>query len=77
MSITIEEYERLTHAAVRNRELIDGRLVDDSDRAAVHNRLRDSLLVLLARLVKNGDLIICMQCFDFDGDAFGPDVSLI
>src|SRR5215472_2519594 len=77
--ITIEEYENLPNALARGRELNDGELVDVSDRTAYHNMLRDLLLVLLAPVARERKLgtIICGQAFDFDGNAHGPDVSLI
>jgi Uma2 family endonuclease len=77
--ITIEDFERLPDALARYHELIDGELVDVSGNTLGHNLLRDFLLVLLASPVQNQKLglIICEQDFDFDGNAHGPDVSLI
>jgi Uma2 family endonuclease len=77
--ITIEEFEQLPEALARNRELVNGELVDVSGNTAYHNSLRDLLVELLgpyAAACKLGK-IIAEQEFDFDGNAHGPDVSLI
>jgi Uma2 family endonuclease len=77
--ITIEEFERLPDALAHNHELVDGELVDVSGNTIYHNRLRDCLVVLLDAPVKEQKLgkIVSEQEFDFNGDAFGPDVALI
>src|SRR5437899_6674091 len=77
--ITIEEFERLPQALAKNHELVNGELVDVSGNTPEHNRLRDRLLVMLTRPVEEQKLglIICEQEFNFDGNAHGPDLSLI
>jgi Uma2 family endonuclease len=77
--ITIEDFERLPDALARYHELIDGELVDVSGNTPFHNLLRDLLVVLLTPPVaeQNVGKIIAEQEYDFDGNAHGPDVSLI
>jgi len=77
--ITIEEFERLPQVLAQDHELIDGKLVDVSERTGYHNVLRDHLLVLLYDHVheRRLGLIITEQDFDFDGNAHGPDLSLV
>jgi len=77
--ITIEEFERLPDALAHNRELVDGELVDVSGNTAYHNLLRDLLVVLLTAPVTARKLgkIISEQEFDFDGNAYGPDLAFI
>jgi Uma2 family endonuclease len=77
--ITIEEFERLPDALAHNRELVDGELVDVSGDTAYHNLLRDLLVVLLTAPVTARKLgkIISEQEFDFDGNAYGPDLAFI
>jgi Uma2 family endonuclease len=76
-SLTIDDFERLPAEAVRNRELVDGELVDVSGNTASHNKVRDRLIAqLLWWLNQNhtGDAI-AEQGYDFLGNAHGPDVS--
>jgi Uma2 family endonuclease len=76
-SLTIDDFERLPAEAVRNRELVDGELVDVSGNTAIHNKVRDRLIAqLLWWLNQNhtGDAI-AEQGDDFLGNAHGPDVS--
>src|SRR5260370_35246455 len=77
--ITIEEFERLPDALAHNHERVNGELVDVSGNTPRHNRLRDLLVRLLNRPVEENKLglIISEQEFDFDGNAYGPDVSFI
>jgi Uma2 family endonuclease len=77
--ITIEEFERLPDALAYYHELVNGELVDVSGNTVYHNSLRDLLVLLLAPHVRARKLgkIISEQEFDFDGNAHGPDVSLI
>jgi Uma2 family endonuclease len=77
--ITIEEFELLPDALARNHELVDGELVDVSGNTGFHNSLRDLLVELLAPWVRERKLgkIVAEQEYDFDGNAHGPDVTLI
>jgi Uma2 family endonuclease len=77
--ITIEEFERLPDALADYHELVNGKLVDVSGNTFYHNSLRDLLVSLLAPGVRQRKLglVISEQDFDFDGNAHGPDVSLI
>ena len=77
--ITIEDFERLPDALARYHELVDGELVDVSGNTPFHNFLRDLLVQLLAPSVAKQGLgkIVSEQEYDFNGNAHGPDVSLI
>jgi Uma2 family endonuclease len=77
-SLTIEHFEKRPDEQVRNHELVDGELVDVSGNTALHNLLRDRLLVLMTPLVQanQSGTLIAEQEFDFDGNAHGPDVSV-
>ena len=77
--ITIEEFEKLPAALALNHELVDGELVDVSGNTEYHNSLRDYLIELLRRYVRERRLgkIISEQEFDFDGNVHGPDVAFI
>jgi len=76
-SLTIEDFERLPDNAVRNRELVDGELVDVSGNTPRHNLLRDDLLIRLREwIARQGEgIAIAEQEYDFLGNAHGPDVS--
>jgi Uma2 family endonuclease len=75
--LTIEDFEKLPDAAVENRELVDGELVDVSGNTINHNFLRDCLVRLLGNHVEQHQVgrIVSEQEYDFDGNAHGPDVS--
>src|SRR5689334_7151496 len=75
--LTIEEFEQLPDALAHNRELINGELVDVSGNTGNHNSLRDALIELLRPFVREHNLgrVVSEQEFDFDGDAYGPDIS--
>jgi Uma2 family endonuclease len=75
--ITIEEFERLPDALALNHELVDGELVDVSDRTLSHNLLRGLLVSMLLFYVEDHKLgrVISEQDYDFDGNAHGPDVT--
>jgi Uma2 family endonuclease len=77
--ITIEEFEKLPNALAYYHELVDGELVDVSGNTVYHNCLRDLLVLLLTPYARERKLgkIISEQEFDFDGNAHGPDISLI
>jgi Uma2 family endonuclease len=77
--ITIEEFERLPAALAHNHELVNGELVDVSGNTVYHNRLRDCLVALLKVLVEEQGIgiIVSEQEYNFDGNAHGPDVTLI
>jgi Uma2 family endonuclease len=77
--ITIEEFERLPDALALNHELVNGELVDVSGNTGYHNSLRDLLVEMLRPHVAERKLgkIISEQEYDFDGNAHGPDVTLI
>jgi Uma2 family endonuclease len=75
--LTIEDFEKLPDALAHNHELVDGKLVDVSDRIGFHHMLRDELSGLLHSSVREHQLgrVIAEQDFDFDGNAHGPDIS--
>jgi Uma2 family endonuclease len=77
--ITIEEFERLPDALAHNHELVNGELVDVSGNTAYHNSLRDFLVELLRPFARERNLgkILSEQEYDFDGNAHGPDVTLV
>lgn len=76
--LTIEDFERLPDDQVHYKELVDGELVDVSGNTPLHNKLRDRLVVLLTPVAEpNLGLIISEQEYDFDGNAHGPDVTLV
>jgi Uma2 family endonuclease len=79
VGINIEDFEKLPDALARNKELVNGELVDVSGNLPRHNKLRDRLVALLLLYVeeRNLGLLISEQEFDFDGNAHGPDVALI
>jgi Uma2 family endonuclease len=75
-SLTIDDFERLPAEAVRNRELVDGALVDVSGNTPIHNKVRDRLIALLLSWLNQnhtGDAIAEQEYFL--GNAHGPDVS--
>ena len=75
--LTIEDFEKLPDAAVENRELVDGELVDVSGNTGNHNSLRDWLGALLLMHVTQRKLgkVLAEQEYDFNSNAHGPDVS--
>jgi Uma2 family endonuclease len=77
--LTIDDFERLPAVLTRNRELVEGELVEVSGNTLQHNILRDYLVALLLPHARqhNLGLIVSEQEFDFDGNAYGPDVCLI
>lgn len=77
--ITIEEFERLPDALAKNRELVNGELVEVSGNTPRHNALRDLLVAMLMphAAERKAGKIISEQEFDFGGNAHGPDVSFI
>src|SRR5689334_11193847 len=77
--LTIDEFERLPLALVKNKELVNGELVDVSGNKGKHNRLRDRLIALLLDLVegqKHG-MVVSEQEFEFEDNAHAPDVAVI
>ena len=77
--LTIEDFEKLPDALALNHELVDGALVEVSGNTLIHNRLRDLLIQLLREHVERKKLgeIVSEQEFDFQGNAHGPDLSLV
>lgn len=75
--LTIDDFERLPQEMAKNRELVNGELVDVSGNNPEHNWLRDYLVELLRPLVRKQKLgrVISEQEYDFSGNAHGPDVS--
>jgi Uma2 family endonuclease len=75
--LTIDDFERLPSDLAKNRELVDGELVDVSGNNPDHNWLRDYLVALLIPYVAEYGLgrVISEQEYDFEGNAHGPDVS--
>src|SRR5271166_349844 len=77
--LTIDDYERLPAVLARNHELVDGELVKEPGKNPQHNLLRGLLMVLLDPYVREHrlGLVISGQAYDFDGNAYGPDVTFI
>src|SRR6267378_2004265 len=77
--ITIEEFERLPAALAHNHELVNGELVDVSGNTGYNNRFRARWVAFLTVLVEEQErgIIVSEQEYDFDGNAHGPDVTLI
>jgi Uma2 family endonuclease len=75
--LTIEDFEKLPQATVKNRELVDGELVDVSGNTGNHNALRDLIISMLLPFIKEHKLGrgLSEQEFDFQGNAHGPDWS--
>jgi Uma2 family endonuclease len=75
--LTIDDFERLPADVAKGHELIDGELVDVSGNTPVHNWLRDYLIATLIPFVADRGLgrVIGEQDYDFEGSAYGPDVS--
>ena len=74
--LTIDDFERLPDDLAKNRELVDGELVDVSGNTPVHNMLRDYLVAILLPFVADRGLgrVIGEQDYDFEGNAHGPDL---
>jgi Uma2 family endonuclease len=77
--LTIDDFEKLPDALALNHELVDGELVEVSGNTLIHNRLRDYLNRWLSALVEKGKLgeVISEQEFDFQGNAYAPDVCFV
>ena len=77
--LTIDDFENLPDALALNHELVDGELVKVSGNSLIHNRLRDYLNRWLSALVEKGKLgeVISEQEFDFQGNAYAPDVCFV
>jgi len=75
--LTIEEFEQLPDALAHNHELVKGEFVDVSGNIGNHNSLRDVLVELMRPYVRENKLgrVLSEQEYDFDGDAYGPDIS--
>lgn len=75
--LTIDDFERLPAEMAENHELVNGELVDVSGNDPEHNWLRDFLARLMHPIILKGQLgrVITEQEFDFQGNAYGPDVS--
>ena len=77
--LTIDDFERLPGEVAENHELVEGELVDVSGNTPRHNKLRDRLVALILPWMTERGLgtIIAEQEFDFQGNAHGPDVSVL
>jgi len=75
--LTIEDFERLPDVVAKNKELVDGELVDVSGNTHEHNLLRDYLISVMRPWVREQDLgtVVSEQEYDFGGNVHGPDVS--
>jgi Uma2 family endonuclease len=75
--LTIDDFERLPDDVAKNRELVDGELIDVSGNTPLHNLLGDYLLAILLFFVTDHSLgtVISEQEYEFEGNAHGPDVS--
>ena len=76
--LTIDDFELLPDELAHNHELVDGKLVDVSGNTGNHNALRDLLIALLLFYVDEHKLgrLLSEQEYNFDNNAYGPDVSL-
>lgn len=77
--LTIDDFEQLPDDLAHNHELVDGELVDVSGNNPQHNLLRDLLARLLGTHAEEHQLglVIAEQEYNFDGNAYGPDVTFI
>ena len=77
--LTIDDFEGLPDVLAHYHELVDGKLVDVSGNIGTHNRLRDTLSLLIGPYVQhhNLGLVISEQDFEFGENAHGPDVSFM
>jgi Uma2 family endonuclease len=75
--LTIEDFERLPQEQARNRELVDGELVEMSGNTLYHNAIKMLLIALLLPIVRERRLgtLVSEQEFDFGGNAHAPDLS--
>ena len=74
---TIEDFERLSDDEARNKELVNGELVDVSGNTSEHLDLQTQLLALLWAFAREHKLgkVLHEQEYRFGKDAHGPDVS--
>lgn len=75
--LTIDDFELLPDEQVKNRELIDGELVDMGSNTPEHNLVRDWLTRHVGFFVEKHQLgvLIAEQEYEFAGNAHGPDLS--
>ena len=75
--LTIDDFERLPDEQAKNRELVDGELIDVSGNTPENNSIRDFLIEVLRPFVRERGLgrVIAEQEYNFSGNAYGPDVS--
>src|SRR6266567_2249711 len=75
--LTIDDFERLPDEVAKNKELVDGELVDVSGNTPRHNLVREYLIAALYPQVRQKGLgtVISEQEYDFQDNAHGPDVS--
>src|SRR6266478_1886610 len=75
--LTIDDYERLPADIVKNKELVDGELVDEPGNTPRHNLLKIRLLTILSTWLrgKSRGRVIGGQGYDFLGNVYGPDIS--
>lgn len=76
--MTIAEFESLSDDAARNKELVDGELVEMAGNLPEHAFLRDDLLGdMRPHVIKRGGRITTELLFEFDGSGRAPDIALI
>src|SRR2546423_771919 len=75
--LTIEDFEALPDEVAKNKELVDGELVDVSGNNPLHNHSRDNLIAILLQWERERKfgMVIAEQEYDFLGNAHGPDVT--
>src|SRR3954447_13871210 len=74
--LTIDDFERLPDEEVKNRELVDGVLVDVSGNTLIHNIIRGVVFTFFRDwAAKNGGCAVTEQEYDFAGNVHGPDVT--
>jgi Uma2 family endonuclease len=75
--LTIDDFERLPDEIAKNKELVDGELVDVSGNTPRHNMLKLRLAAILFTWLEGKNLgrVISEQEYDFLGNAHGPDIS--
>ncbi len=76
--MTIADFESLPDDAARNKELVNGELVEVPGNYPEHAFLRDDLLVAMTPPVRrSGGRITTELLFDFDGESRAPDLAYI
>lgn len=76
--MTIAEFESLSDDAARNKELVDGELVEMPGTLGEHDLLRDFLFVAMTPAARRvGGHVTTDVLFDFDGEGRAPDLAFL